>query len=653
MNEHATTLIQELIHQGVKSFCIAPGSRNTPLTVAAFNHPLATTHIHYDERGLGFFALGMAKTKKTKVALIVTSGTAVGNLLPSIMEAYHDEIPLVILSADRPFELRASGANQSTNQVGIFSHFTLASWDIPLYDTSLTEDFIKKELAYYLHLSDNDRKGPCHLNVMIREPFFSNKFQENDFLECENNTKADQENDKNKECLSHDQIAYDKESLQDSIKHQNESTSNQNSSLLEKMTNPLKSFLQKTKKTIPESNYTRNERRDNSFPSYLSVQKFNNTKSSTYYPKTKKTLDESTFIELARDLSFYDNGIIYAGKEEYSKEILALSEILNWPIFADISSSLRTEENHDSIIPQYNLIDSSQLNTKIDAILHFGSLMTDKTCLLPTPSLYMHVSTLTKRVDPKSKVTHAINLTPETFAEGVLPYLKRKKSSKLHKEITQKQDVITSNLEHHFFHLTEGYIPFALAKIAIPSFSYFFGNSMSVRYADLFFYPKQKTGPVFTNRGLSGIDGNIATVFGIAKGQKTGVIAVLGDLTFLHDINSLSLASQMEHAIVFIVINNNGGGIFHHLPVANEQTVSKECFETCFGTPQSVSLKHAADLFDIDHYLPKTTDEFKLTFANATSTHKVSIIEVMTKREESAKIMQEMKTSLTAEKELV
>ena len=131
-------MIDQLIQQGIDRFCIAPGSRNTPLVVAAAEHPNAKTIVHYDERGLGFYALGYGKGAKKPAAVITTSGTAAGNLLPSVMEAHHSAIPMLLLTTDRPAELRDCGANQTTDQIKIFSHFCpLASGSSPCFNRKL------------------------------------------------------------------------------------------------------------------------------------------------------------------------------------------------------------------------------------------------------------------------------------------------------------------------------------------------------------------------------------------------------------------------------------------------------------------------------------------------------------------------------------
>lgn len=160
-------IIDQLINQGVSAFCIAPGSRNAPLSIAAADHPKAKTYVHFDERGLGFFALGLAQGSKKPVAVIVTSGTAVGNLLPSIMEAYHSHTPLIILTADRPFELLDCGANQATDQIKIFSSFVHFQAQ---FDFGCPEAAIRSKVAHGCTF-----QGPVHFNCPFREPMAQGK----------------------------------------------------------------------------------------------------------------------------------------------------------------------------------------------------------------------------------------------------------------------------------------------------------------------------------------------------------------------------------------------------------------------------------------------------------------------------------------------
>ena len=109
-------IIEELIRCGLKLFCISPGSRSTPLTIAAARHPEADTNLIYDERAAAYYALGYSRGSETPGVLICTSGTAAANYLPAIVEASVEQIPMIVLTADRPPELQQTGANQSINQ---------------------------------------------------------------------------------------------------------------------------------------------------------------------------------------------------------------------------------------------------------------------------------------------------------------------------------------------------------------------------------------------------------------------------------------------------------------------------------------------------------------------------------------------------------
>ncbi len=170
-NEEWThALIKELVHQEVRDFFIAPGSRSTPLVLAAERHPLTKTHIHFDERGLGFAALGFARGKKRPAAIIVTSGTAVGNLYPAIIESSMDEVPLLILAADRPFELLQVGNNQTIDQIRMFGSYLRGEWIIPPPSPETDINFVKSAASKAFHQSLLPKPGPVLMNCMYRKP---------------------------------------------------------------------------------------------------------------------------------------------------------------------------------------------------------------------------------------------------------------------------------------------------------------------------------------------------------------------------------------------------------------------------------------------------------------------------------------------------
>lgn len=170
----AELIIEELVRNGVKHVCIAPGSRSTPLTLAASEHALLSIHTHFDERGLGFLALGLAKSSHEPVAVIVTSGTAVANLLPSVAESALTKEKLILLTADRPVELINCGANQAINQQGIFSSHVCHSLQLPSPTQNVPAQWLLSRLDQACFVQQ-EQGGAIHINCPFPEPFYGKK----------------------------------------------------------------------------------------------------------------------------------------------------------------------------------------------------------------------------------------------------------------------------------------------------------------------------------------------------------------------------------------------------------------------------------------------------------------------------------------------
>ena len=182
--EMIDAFIEALIRAGVRDFVVCPGSRNTPLTVGLIN---ANKNLHgdddrlklwrhIDERSAGYFALGIARATNRPVAVSVTSGSAVANLLPAAMEARISRVPLIFLTADRPAELQEVGANQTAKQVGIFGDHV--KWDVqlPMADVSVLQKTIKFSRAAArrsVGVAMDSPNGPVHVNIPFREPLLS------------------------------------------------------------------------------------------------------------------------------------------------------------------------------------------------------------------------------------------------------------------------------------------------------------------------------------------------------------------------------------------------------------------------------------------------------------------------------------------------
>jgi 2-succinyl-5-enolpyruvyl-6-hydroxy-3-cyclohexene-1-carboxylate synthase len=164
----ASAFIESLIACGVDDFVICPGSRNTPLVAAIDANPNARKKVHFDERGAGFYALGIGKGTAQPACLVVTSGTAAANVFPALIEARMDRVPLIVITADRPQEMVGLGHNQTINQLNLFGSYPIETYHLPPPDSSISTRY------YNVMAANSYRKaldGPVHVNFAFREPF--------------------------------------------------------------------------------------------------------------------------------------------------------------------------------------------------------------------------------------------------------------------------------------------------------------------------------------------------------------------------------------------------------------------------------------------------------------------------------------------------
>jgi 2-succinyl-5-enolpyruvyl-6-hydroxy-3-cyclohexene-1-carboxylate synthase len=163
-------IVDELRRNGVDVFCLSPGSRCTPLTLAAADEARVRAIVHFDERAAAYHALGLAKALGRPVALICTSGTAVANYLPAIVEASTGHVPLIVLTADRPPELLDAGANQAIDQARIFGGYVRWHTVLPCPDKAVPPEVMLTTIDQAVYRSQRPPAGPVHLNCMFREP---------------------------------------------------------------------------------------------------------------------------------------------------------------------------------------------------------------------------------------------------------------------------------------------------------------------------------------------------------------------------------------------------------------------------------------------------------------------------------------------------
>lgn len=553
----AKLIIRQLVNQGVSHFCLAPGSRSTPLAIALKEEENAIAAIHFDERGLGFYALGLAKGSRKTVGIIVTSGTAVGNLMPAVMEAWHDHIPLFLLTADRPPELRECGANQTTNQVKIFSSFV--HWEVDLPCPILGgERYLASTINYGAHLASS-KKGPVHCNCMFREPLLGNASP----------------------------LGFDTDEM----------------------------------------------------PIF-------ETRSVCYYQDLPQ-LSSTTLEKIAAELSQHEKGIIICGQNNnspISSSILALAEHMQWPLLADVGSNLRGKPS-PAAISYYDFILKNDSDLQPTAILHCGGRLISRTLLewfhQTGAELYLHIDDQTNRLDPQQIVTHYLCKDSESVCGALIDCIPQNFSSSW---LNQWQQC-ASNLDKTIQTLlpsthtcNEPGLMHVLQKHLTTEQSLFLANSMPIRDANLFLFPSKEIGSIFTNRGLSGIDGNMATIAGIADATQKPLIAVLGDLTALHDLNSLALIKKTNTPILLIIINNAGGAIFSFLP----HLATTPHFEELFAHHHPWEFERAAALFSLPYQTPASMSDLDAVIKEFCTRPSTCLFELHTERAANFQLHQEI-----------
>jgi 2-succinyl-5-enolpyruvyl-6-hydroxy-3-cyclohexene-1-carboxylate synthase len=233
--------------------------------------------------------------------------------------------------------------------------------------------------------------------------------------------------------------------------------------------------------------------------------------------------------------------------------------------------------------------------------------------------------------------TDRLLCSPAVFCQRLLPFIPQQKLHWL--EEWQEYDRKISETLFEYFDkeetLSEPSLFFALQNNVPDNIPLFLANSMPVRDAS-FFLSQKKWGPILGNRGVSGIDGNIATSVGMAQGLKSPLISVIGDLAGLHDLNSLAQMKGAKYPVVLIIINNKGGGIFSFLPIAKKQDV----LEQFFAASHEFSFESAAKIFDLPYHTFQLIEELSTFFK--TPLEKSCIIEVETDRQENFHLHQQI-----------
>ena len=544
-------IVRELLRLGVRGFFVAPGSRSSPLALTVAELASDQLTVHFDERGLGFMALGCARATGRPAVIITTSGSAVANLFPAVCEAAMDEVPLMLLTADRPPELRDCGANQAMDQVRIFGSYARWFCDVPCPSKDLPPSFLLGTIDEAFFAATGRSPGPVHLNQMFREPL------------------------------------------------------------------------------APERNSDGAAVWLKSAGSWWTSQE----------PMTRHSamLSKPSLAELLPVVRGARRGLVVAGAARHAAETDAMLQIaakLGWPLLPDIRSGLRLVKSHPQIIAMADqILLKERSNLKPDVVLHVGGRVTSKRMMkLMREAHVMHVSATPARIDP-DHVVRARAVCSLSHVASQLDGATRTPTSWL--SLWKNLDRSVAKIWHEIVHagdvLDEPLVAASVSRMLAKGEILYLASSMPVRDMDMFGVGVHAACTVVANRGVSGIDGTIASAVGYAKGAGAPVTLLIGDLALLHDLNSLALVAVAKVPVKVVVVNNNGGGIFSFLPVAG----AGKHYETCFGTPHGMrDFSAAAKQFGIAYRQPVHGDELK----EALGLSGAAVIEIKTTRRENARI---------------
>ena len=579
----ASVLVETLARLGLKTAVLCPGSRSTPLTIAFASHPQIEAIPVLDERSAGFFALGVARQSNRPVVLVCTSGTAGANVYPAVIEAREGRAPLLILTADRPPELRDCASGQTIDQQKLFGGFANGYAELapPAPDIRRLA-YLRQTLLQAWEKTHLPTPGPVHLNCPFRDPL---------------------------------------------------------PPLPDPSTLPLINSLN------PET-----------FFSHLTSPLASPAPPSS--PAPPAPLSSPSHPSPLPSWQSCDRGLIIAGPAQpsepqaYCTAVAQLSQTLGWPVLAEALSPLR---NHQSLNPY--------LISTYDLILrqpHWAAKLIPAEIIqlgpLPTSKLLRHwLETLTTPrwvVDPGDRNLDPLhgNVIPLRLSIGQLVQ-SIEKAPKPCPRYTQLWRRIDTEVRHRLKQtladmdtLFEGKVAWMLSQALPPGSPLFIANSMPVRDMESFWQPGDLEIRPFFNRGANGIDGTLSTAIGIAHHNQSSVL-LTGDLALLHDTNGFLLSRQLQGHLTIVLINNNGGGIFEMLPIAQFDPP----FEEFFATPQSVDFAQLCKAYGADYTLIQTWEQL-VGCLNPLPPKGIRVLEIRTNRKADAQWRQKNLVKLANER---
>ncbi|XP_016572692.2 protein PHYLLO, chloroplastic isoform X3 [Capsicum annuum] len=555
----ASLIIEECTRLGLTYFCIAPGSRSSPLAIAASTHPTTSCIACIDERSLAFHAVGYAKSSYKPAVVITSSGTAVSNLHPAVVEASQEFVPLLLLTADRPPELQDVGANQAINQVNHFGPFVRHFFSLPVPSGDISARMVLTSIDSAVHIATSSPCGPVHINCPFREPL-------------ENSPRT-----WNPICLRGlDSWMSTSVPFTSYIQVQHSYRCNYNT------------FTDDALEVIKKSN-----------------------RGLLLLGAIHREDDIWAALLLAKHLSWPVVVDILSGLR-LRKYFVPFPEFEDTILFIDhldhmlLSDSIKGWMKADVIIQIGSRITSKRVAQLLESCF---------------PCSYIMVDSHPNRHDPLHIVTHRIQCAIPQFADYLIttctPHARRKWECFL-QALNNVAAWDISFLINSEYSLTEPCVAQMTLEAIHCESAVFLGNSMPIRDADMYacngnWVERTRDAAVFSselpchfiqvaaNRGASGIDGLLSTAAGFAVGCNKRVLCVVGDVSFLHDTNGLALLSKqmLRKPMTIVVINNRGGAIFSFLPLMN--MTARSILDQYFYTSHNVSIHNLCMAHGVKH----------------------------------------------------
>jgi 2-succinyl-5-enolpyruvyl-6-hydroxy-3-cyclohexene-1-carboxylate synthase len=565
-------IIDQLLKNDLSHFTLSPGMRNAPLIKALVSQK-EKVHISVglDERAAAFRALGQSKASGKPGVLICTSGTALANYLPAVIEAKKSGVPLFIISADRPPELVSSDANQSIKQTGLYGDFVKSFLDLGTPTEHVPPKSLTTSICHLAKLSQLGRPGPVHLNVPFREPLDGNPTPFNSHL-------------------------WPREAL---------------------------NILEQKK---PSTQYLALEER------------------TPLLNSEEKGVFKKLFSKPGK-------GLIVVGSLPPHRDKTPLESFLKeapFPLYLDVTSSLKYLFSlHDGATPTFDHpeVQGYYQKEKPAFILHFGGRLTSKfyyQFLKENPSIELvTINNSLEKEDPSFQTTYRFLADPFLMAKALLPLIKdscptfKQEETELWDNFVTKKRQIIDQAPFTFPALSK-----TIVELAPPNSTLFLANSTCIRSFDSYSSLKEKKNlKIMSHRGASGIEGMLASSWGYSDVDKGPMTLIIGDISFLHDLNSLSFFQEEKRPFVLIVVNNGGGGIFDLLPISEEKDIMP-----IISSPHKANFEFSAKQFGLSFSRVKTVKELRQTYNEAIDKGAFQIIEALIDNDVNKSIYKILKT---------